>query len=132
MTLARRQKNPLMDAWINRLRMSTGVEAIDTKTRAVGDVARKLREEKKVLALLPDVRAKAGGVPVRFLGTDIEVPGGAAHYARETGLPVYHGRGGADGMGPAQLAQDRTHRTGFGLERGRGPAADHAICDGAV
>ena len=33
MTLARRQKNPLMDAWINRLRMSTGVEAIDTKTR---------------------------------------------------------------------------------------------------
>jgi KDO2-lipid IV(A) lauroyltransferase len=89
MTLARRQKNRLVDAWINRLRMSTGVEAIDTKTRAVGDVARKLREEKKVLALLPDVRAKAGGIPVRFLGADILVPGGAAHYARETGLPVY-------------------------------------------
>jgi KDO2-lipid IV(A) lauroyltransferase len=89
MVLARRQKNPLMDAWINRLRMSTGVEAIDTKTRAVSDVPRKLREEGKVLALLPDVRAKVGGVPVRFLGVDIEVPGGAAHYARETGLPVF-------------------------------------------
>ena len=89
MVLARRQKNPLMDAWINRLRMSTGVEAIDTKTRAVGDVPRKLRDERRVLALLPDVRAKVGGVPVRFLGVDIEVPGGAAHYARETGLPVF-------------------------------------------
>ena len=89
MTLARKQKNPLMDAWINRLRMSTGVEAIDTRSRAVGDVARKLREEKKVLALLPDVRSKAGGIPVRYLGADIAVPGGAAHYARETGLPVF-------------------------------------------
>ena len=89
MTLARRQKNPLMDAWINRLRMSTGVEAIDTKTRAVGDVARKLRDEKKVLALLPDVRAKAGGVPVRYLGADTEVPAGVAHYAHEAGVPVY-------------------------------------------
>ena len=88
-TLARRQKNPLMDAWINRLRMSTGVEAIDTRSRAVGDVVRKLRDEKKVLALLPDVRAKTGGIPVRFCGADIDVPGGAAHYARETGLPVY-------------------------------------------
>ena len=88
-TLARRQKNPLMDAWINRLRMSTGVEAVDTRSRAVGDVVRKLRDEKKVLALLPDVRAKAGGIPVRFCGADIDVPGGAAHYARETGLPVY-------------------------------------------
>ena len=89
MTLARKQKNPLMDAWLNRLRMSTGVEAIDTRSRAVGDVARKLRKEKKVLALLPDVRAKAGGIPVTFLDTSIDVPGGAAHYARETGLPVF-------------------------------------------
>lgn len=88
MTLARKQKNPLMDAWINRLRMSTGVEAIDTRSRAVGDVARKLREEKKVLALLPDVRSKAGGIPVTFLDASTEVPGGAAHYARETGLPI--------------------------------------------
>jgi len=89
MTLARRQKNPLMDAWINRLRMSTGVEAIDTKTRAIGDVARKLREEPKVLALLPDVHARIGGVPVRYLDVDITVPGGAAHYAREGSLPIF-------------------------------------------
>jgi len=53
-------------------------------------VARKLREERKVLALLPDVRARAG-VPVRFLGADIQVPGGAAYYARASGLAVFTG-----------------------------------------
>lgn len=90
-TLARRQKNPLTDAWINRLRRSTGVEAVDTKTRAIADIARQLRDERKVLALLPDVRARAGGVPVRFLGADIRVPGGAAYYARAAGLAVFTG-----------------------------------------
>ena len=89
MVLARKQKNPLMDAWINRIRMSTGAEAIDTRSRAVADVVRKLQKERKVLALLPDVRSKAGGIPVRYLGADIAVPGGAAHYAREAGVPIY-------------------------------------------
>lgn len=89
MTLARKQKNPLMDAWIYRLRMSTGVEAIDTKTRAIGDVSQKLATEQKMLALLPDVRAKIGGIPVTYLGASITVPGGAAKYAREGNLPVF-------------------------------------------
>ena len=66
-TLVRRQKNPLMNDWINRVRRSTGVEAIDTKSTAVGEVAAKLRAG-KVLAILPDLRAKVGGVPVRYLG----------------------------------------------------------------
>lgn len=88
-TLARRQKNPLMDAWLNRVRKSTGAESIDTRSREIGDVVRKLRDERKVLALLPDVRAKAGGIPVRFLGADTAVPGGAAHYAREAGASIF-------------------------------------------
>ena len=90
MTLVRRQKNPLMDAWINRLRRSTGVEAIDNKTRAVGEVVQKLRAG-KVLALLPDVRAKVGGVPARYLGATTEVPAGAARFAREAGVPIFTG-----------------------------------------
>ena len=89
MVLARRQKNPLMDAWMNRLRTSTGVEAVDTKTRAIAAVTAKLRDTPKVLALLPDVWARAGGVPVTFLGHSTEVPGGAARYALDAGVPVY-------------------------------------------
>jgi Kdo2-lipid IVA lauroyltransferase/acyltransferase len=86
--LVRRQRNPLMNAWITRIRLGTGVEAIDTRSRDIGVVAQKLRNERKVLAILPDVRAKAGGVPVTFLGVETEVPGGAAHYARESGVPI--------------------------------------------
>ncbi|NLG35345.1 MAG: hypothetical protein GX548_08330 [Lentisphaerae bacterium] len=89
MVLARRQRNPLVNAWIYRLRAGAGVEAVDTKTRAIAEVARKLREERKVLALLPDVRARSRGVPVTFLGVPTEVPGGVAHYAREAGVPVF-------------------------------------------
>ena len=87
MTLARRQKNPLMDAWINRIRRSTGVEAIENRSRAIGEIAGKLAGG-QALALLPDVRAKAGGVPVRFLGAGTQVPGGAARFAREAGVPI--------------------------------------------
>ena len=88
-TLVRKQKNPLMDAWLNRVRTATGVEAIDTRSREIGAVARKLNAENKVLAILPDVRAKAGGVVVRYLGTETEVPAGVAHYAHEADVPVY-------------------------------------------
>lgn len=87
MVLARRQKNPLMNAWINRIRMSTGVEAIDNHSRAIREIPNKLVNG-QVLALLPDVRAKAGGVPVRFLGVETTVPAGAARYARAAGVPI--------------------------------------------
>jgi len=89
MTLARRQRNPLMNAWINRIRTRTGVEAVDTKSREVAGVAQKLNLGNRVLAILPDVRAKAGGVRVCYLGVETEVPAGAAHYAREAAVPVY-------------------------------------------
>lgn len=88
-TLVRKQKNPLMNAWLNRVRTATGVEAIDTRSREIGEVARKLNAENKVLAILPDVRAKAGGVVVRYLGTETEIPAGVAHYAHEADVPVY-------------------------------------------
>ena len=81
--LVRKQKNPLMNDWINQIRTGTGVEAIDIHSRDIGEVVRKLNGQNKVLTILPDVRAKTGGVPVRYLRTDIEVPDGTARYARE-------------------------------------------------
>lgn len=86
--LVRKQKNPLMNAWINRIRTRTGVEAIDTHSRQIGEVARRLNEANKVLTILPDVRAKTGGVRVRFLGVETDIPPGTVHYAREAGLPI--------------------------------------------
>lgn len=88
LTVARRQKNPLMDDWLYRLRTATGVEVVDNRSRQVAEVARRMKQENKVLALLPDVRAKTGGVKVNFLGTATEVPGGVAYFAREANRPV--------------------------------------------
>ncbi len=87
-TLVRKQKNPLMNAWLHRIRTRTGVEAIDTRSREIGEVGRKLNAGNKVLTILPDVRAKTGGVRVRFLGVETEVPNGLVHYAHEAGVPV--------------------------------------------
>ncbi|MDZ4198654.1 MAG: lysophospholipid acyltransferase family protein [Kiritimatiellia bacterium] len=88
LTLVRRQKNPLMNDWINRLRTATGAEAIDTKSRQVGEVPRKLNGENKLLAILPDVRAKAGGLPIRYLGQDTIIPPGLAQFARAARVPI--------------------------------------------
>ena len=87
-TLVRKQKNPLMNAWINRVRSQSGVETIDTHSRVVGEIAQKLNAGNRILAVLPDVRAKTGGVSVRYLGVETEVPAGVAHYAREAQVPV--------------------------------------------
>ena len=87
-TLARRQRNAWTNDWIGRIRARTGMEAIDTRSRAIGGVAEKLNPGGKVLAILPDVRAKIGGVPVKFLGAETQLPGGLAKFARETGAAI--------------------------------------------
>ena len=91
-TLVRKQKNPLVNAWLNRVRTRTGVEAIDTHSRDIGEVARKLVAGNKVLTILPDVRAKSGGVSVRFLEAETLVPLGTVRYARSAGLPILTGQ----------------------------------------
>ena len=87
-TLARRQRNPWTNAWIGRIRARTGMEAIDTRSRAIAGVGAKLNPGGKVLAILPDVRAKNGGAAVRFLGAETKLPAGLAKYARETGAAI--------------------------------------------
>lgn len=88
-TLVRRQKNPLMNDWMNKIRESTGVDAVDTQSRDITLIPKKLKEGGHVLAILPDVRAKRGGVDVRFLGGATTLPAGAAKYARDAGCPIF-------------------------------------------
>ena len=65
--MARRQKNPLTDAYLNRLRSSTGVETIMNDASAIRLALRRLAAG-KVLAMLPDVRAKHHALDIAFLG----------------------------------------------------------------
>ncbi len=85
--MARRQKNPLVDAYLNRMRGVTGVETIPTDSRSLRVILKNLKEG-KAFAILPDVRARTGGVPIRFFNGTAYLPPGMALFARHAGVPV--------------------------------------------
>ena len=87
MIIVRRQRNPLLDAYLNRMRKYTGVEAILREAHSFAGITRGLKSG-KVLAILPDLRAKADYLSVRFLGTTAQIPAGMAAFARQAGVPI--------------------------------------------
>lgn len=86
--LARRQKNPLLDAYLNRMRGATGVETVLNDPAALRGVVRKLQEN-KVLAMLPDVRVKRAALAVDFLGGSANIGRGLAVFARSAKVPIF-------------------------------------------
>ena len=87
MIIVRKQSNPLTDAYLNRMRKYTGVEAFVRGPHALSGVIRGLKQG-KVLAILPDVHAKVNFMPVRFLGGQAQTPAGMALFARVAGVPI--------------------------------------------
>ena len=83
-----RQKNPLTDAYLNRLRGSTGIQTFPRGSSILKAVARRLREG-GVLGILADVRMPSEGIRVQFFGRGINVAPGAALFARMADVPVY-------------------------------------------
>jgi len=94
-SIARRQKNPWSDAWLNRMRSSTGMGVVLNDAHLLRSVLRRLRGG-MLLALLPDVRARSGGLPVPFLNGTAYWGTGAAVFARQTGALIF----------PAIIARD--------------------------
>lgn len=85
-----RQKNPLVDRYLNRLRTRTGIEAVQKGSAMVKGVIDRIRRG-QVLAFLPDVRMPSHGIHVRFLGKEASVAGAMALFARQTGAPIFPG-----------------------------------------
>lgn len=88
--IVRRQKNPLTDAYLERMRKYTGLEVLMADAKSFAGCIKRLREG-RVVAILPDLRAKARAVHVRFLGVETDVPAGMALFAREAGVPIVPG-----------------------------------------
>ncbi len=87
--MARRQKNPLTDEWLNRLRGVTGVETIMTdQAGALRKVVRYLKEG-RIFAMLPDVRARQSGIAVPFLGGTAILATGMETFARRSNVPIF-------------------------------------------
>lgn len=87
MIIARRQKNPLTSEWLNRVRAAAGLETYFREAHSFTGIVKGLQEG-KVLAILPDLRAKGPGVSIPFLGHETRIPAGMAALARDTGAPI--------------------------------------------
>ena len=102
-SIAGKQKNPLVNAWINR-RRECGMTILE---RGGGTLrqTRTLLREGSVLAILPDVRVYTPDLEVAFLGGKANVGRGMARFAMAAGVPVI----------PAILRREGWTRHGFDL-----------------
>ncbi len=87
-SIAARQKNRLVDAYMNRLRAQTGFETILRDNHAAKGIIRRIRAG-KVLAILPDVRSPTPALAVQFLGKTANIAGGMGYIARQTNAPIF-------------------------------------------
>jgi KDO2-lipid IV(A) lauroyltransferase len=87
-SVAGKQRNPLVNDYIRRLRALPGVPTFERGAGTMRAVLRELRAA-KCFAILPDVRVPEPGVPVRFLGGTANVGPGLASFARHAGVPIF-------------------------------------------
>jgi lauroyl/myristoyl acyltransferase len=83
-----RQKNPLVDRYLNRLRGATGIATVERGSSLLKGVIRRLKGG-GILAFLPDVRSPAEEIRIRFLGKEANVPAGMALFARQAMVPIF-------------------------------------------
>ena len=87
-SIARRQKNPLTDELLNKMRNATGMEVVLNDSRVLQNVVRQLKKG-GVLAILPDVRSRTEALAIDFLGGKANLGAGAALFAQMAHCPIY-------------------------------------------
>ena len=88
-TITGHQKNPLVNAYLQQLRHSPGVELLERGTpNLLRKVLANLRAG-KFLAIMPDLRSRQPGIPVRFFGGTANLYPGMAQFARQASIPVF-------------------------------------------
>ncbi len=84
--IARKQNNPLVEAWIVRNRR--GFIALDRTSRRTYIQLTRHLQNGGAMAILPDVRNPKPDLMVRFLGKEASIAQGMARFARMAGVPV--------------------------------------------
>ncbi len=85
-----RQRNPLVNQWIARVRGGHGAIVLPREDLPLRQVLRLLRSG-HILAILTDLRSNQPGILARFLGGEANVPAGFGLFAHQTGVPVFPG-----------------------------------------
>jgi KDO2-lipid IV(A) lauroyltransferase len=88
--VAARQRNPLTDAYLNRMRAGQGMEVVMRDDHVVKRVLRALKKG-QTLAFLTDLRSRTPGMRVQFLGKEANLVAGLGLFARQAGVPVFPG-----------------------------------------
>lgn len=86
--IVRKQSNPLMDNYINKMRRTFSMEVLHREARMWKGVVDRLKQG-KVLAVLPDIGVRAKGVTVDFLNGKATIAPGTARFAQLANCPVY-------------------------------------------
>lgn len=87
--LAKRQKNPLVDAFLNKKRSTYGAESILNDGNVLRLIIKQLKTG-RALAILPDVsEKKRKSMQINFLGGIANINPGTAMFARQTNCPIY-------------------------------------------
>jgi KDO2-lipid IV(A) lauroyltransferase len=86
--IVRKQKNPLIDAYINRMRRSFRMEVLYRESKVWKQVVDRIKRG-MVLAVLPDIGVRAKGMTVEFLNGHACIATGTARFAQMANCPVY-------------------------------------------
>jgi len=86
--IVRKQKNPLMNDYINKMRRTFNMEVLHREAQMWKSVVDRIKHG-KVLAILPDISVRAKGVTVDFLNGTATIAPGTAHFAQLTHCPIY-------------------------------------------
>ncbi len=89
-SIAGRQRNPLTNAFIDRLRERPGIVNVTRGAGTMKQVIRRLRQG-EFLAILPDVRIPQPGLSAPFLGGTANVGPGMALFAWHARVPLFTG-----------------------------------------
>jgi lauroyl/myristoyl acyltransferase len=87
--IVRKQKNPLMNDYINQMRRSFKLEILHRESKMWKGAVDRL-QGRKVMAILPDIRVRSKkGITVNFLNGKSTIAPGTAHFAQLAKCPVY-------------------------------------------
>jgi len=85
--IVRKQKNPLMNAYINKMRRTFSLEVLHRESKMWKSVSDRIKQG-RILAILPDINSRRG-ITVDYLNGKATIAPGAARFAQITNCPIY-------------------------------------------